>query len=523
MKTRARHTVNSSNPRRLAWGRAAVVAAVVGLVALGGCGRNESAKALEQTRRAMLALHTGPHSASPQLRERTYRDALTTLRPIVDRLSPSQGASAVSLMGQAESGLAELHADRAGDLGSRALNRLSEARSALDTYAAQIAMSEALVRYSPDEETARLRVQEQSLDEEMSRANSARRELQDRIGALEAGIAEQRRLANAERERERAVWAGVVDAGSADRADAATRAHAIARVADGHEMRAAQLAAQVNQIKPQVALIETDIARIQRQRELIDAARRDLDARLGALRAESARARAEALSAAERFERIARDLRALRDGDFATTHNAAVNGYGAAIASFRRAVSAMQRPEARAPISLALASAQAAQASLHRSRAGLEDVVAQSVARAEALTPPMPQQALIREMRVEAETRRDESLRAAVDAYQAARSTLQGVSARGDLGERIDRIRRQVDEALSRLTGVEIPAEEDAAPATRDRRRPEPVTDEPVTDEPVDDEWTDDEPMPDEPAPDEPVDDWSDDDWSDDDSYEEPE
>jgi len=443
---------------RCAAGAVALIVGVAGTLA--GCGRSdEDTQTFRTARINMQSLHTGAQSTSPEFRERTYRDTAASLRGVVDRLPAAESASALLLLGQAEAGLAELHAERNAGIERRIFNRLSDARTALEAYASHIAESQALLGYSADEEQARLRALDRELEMQGAEAAERRRDVEARVARLDAEIARLVRSANEERTREREIWSGVADASAQARAEAAGRARVIARQADELEREASELEARAATLRPQIALYETDITRVRRQRELTDTARRDLEARVGALRAESTQMRTRANEAAERLDRALREIMTMREGDLAAAHSAAVSGFTAANGSFRRASNAMPRAESRPPVALALAASQQTLAHVHASRSALEQAIVEFLDWAANVRPAPPQAEAMRTLRADADTRAHEARRAAIDAYQAARSTLQTVSARGEVGERLERLRTQVDEAMARLGLEQTPAE----------------------------------------------------------------
>mgnify|MGYP001401246198 CR=1 FL=1 len=445
----------------------ALALACGGVVGLAGCSRESDAQAAVRTaRQKVLAINSGASPATPSLRVQVYTDVQNSLRPAVESLEGAEAAAALTLLGEAQTGLAEVSAANAASFDNALLSLVSQARSAAGLYVSQSALATAMASYDPSRTLEDLREAGSDFQADLVAVQASRDALQQKLDALtqaadaKAAQARENRLAAAKIRTESA------NLDPAARAAAAQRAFEASRVADGYDREAADLRAQAAVVRPQVATADIDIQRWRRQIELATLARTNLQSAVAARLEQAGAARAVADEAAARFDQVVAQIEALRTGDSASSYDSAASAYTAGVATFRRASTAVSSPELRGPMAISLAQAQGSLADVRRSQARSLEVVAGLYADAAALSPALPRSADYAALAETVGAKVDELLAAASEGYANAERSLASAGLRGEMREQADRIGAMLTEASQRTSGEPAPepqAEPDGA------------------------------------------------------------
>lgn len=410
-------------------------------VAVGGCGRESSAdRALRSSRQAMATLHAGVTPAPTETRRTTQQKVVADLRGATDGLKGGSQAAALMLLSEAQGGLAQIEADQATAQAAKLASGVRELRAAGRLYASQAALAQALSTFEGVSEIADLEKQATGIEGELASAMQEKRALEGRLQALDGKAGELLSKAKGLREEESKVRGDAAGLPAASRAEALERARLISRQADELEREAAQTRAAAGQVGPQVAVADMEIERLTTQKSLLGTAVKEIGSRKAARDEQAAAARKGAEAAADQTAQALASLEAVRTGEFARAFDAASQGYGAAIASAKRAAGVSGLENVRT-------TGQIAVAGLQQSLAGLEETRARALEQYEAtltwlstIEPALSQRESVSSALAGVREEQSKAKTAAVDAYEGARSSLQNAGARGDLSERVDKL-----------------------------------------------------------------------------------
>lgn len=444
-----------------------------GAASLMGCsGETDAQAAVRQARHRVHALNSGSAPASPSHRLEVYRDLQTRLNAAVGELEGSEAAAALALLGEAQTGIAEISAAEAATLDHQLLSLVAQARSAASLFHSQSSLAVAMESYDPAKTLEELRESGRDFQADLVGVQAKRDALQQRLDELTTAAAARAAEGRTLRLEASQIRRDAMDQDPASRASAAQRSFEVARRADALDREAAELNAAAAVVRPQLATADIDILRWNRQIELAALARTNLQSAVDARLAQAGAARAAADEAASRFDKLVQQIEALRAGDSATAYDAAASAYTSGIATLRRASQAVTRPDAKGPQALALAQAQSGLADVQRSRARTLEVVADLFAVVAEMSPALPNAANYRELAAAILVKSDELLAAASEQYANAQASLASSGLRGDLRERVDRVGAALTEASARMSG-ETPPAPDEAPAPENQPAPE--------------------------------------------------
>lgn len=477
-------TRTNSGPRRTTSRRIATGLALAlvcgGAAALMGCsGESDAQAAVRQARHQVHALSSGTAPASPSHRLEVYRDIQTRLNAAVGELEGAEAAAALALLGEAQTGIAEISAAEAATLDNQLLSLVAQARSAASLFHSQSSLASAMESYDPAKTLEELRDSGRDFQADLVAVQASRDALQQRLDELTDAATARAAEGRALRLEAAQLRRDAMEQPAATRAEAAQRSFEVARRADALDREAAELNASAAVVRPQLATADIDILRWNRQIELAALARTNLQAAVDARRAQAGVARTAADEAAARFDGLVQQIEALRAGESAAAYDAAASAYTSGIATLRRAFQAVTRPDAKGPQSLALAQAQSGLADVQRSRARTLEVVADLFAVVAEMSPALPNASNYRELAASILLKSDELLAAASEQYANAQASLASSGLRGDLRERVDRVGASLTEASIRLSGEPVPTPEEA-PAPEGEPVPEGETENPA-------------------------------------------
>lgn len=451
-----------------------------GAASLTGCsGESDAQAAVRQARHRVHALNSGSAPASPSHRLEVYRDLQTRLNAAVGELEGSEAAAALTLLGEAQTGIAEISAAEAATLDNQLLSLVAQARSAASLFHSQSSLAAAMESYDPAKTLEELRDSGRDFQADLVAVQASRDALQQRLDELTTAAGARASEGGTLRLEAAQLRRDAMEQDPASRAEAAQRSFEVARRADALDREAAELNAAAAVVRPQLATADIDILRWNRQIELAALARTNLQAAVDARLAQAGVARAAADEAAARFDQLAQQIEALRAGESATAYDAATSAYTSGIATLRRASQAVTRPDAKGPQALALAQAQSALADVQRSRARTLGVVADLFTVVAEMSPALPNASNYRELAASILAKSDELLAAASEQYTNAQASLASSGLRGDLRERVDRVGASLTEASARMSGEPLPAPE-TAPTPEGEPMPEGASETPA-------------------------------------------
>ncbi len=455
------------HPRRLSLvERAAPALLALSTLCLASCDREDiAAQSLQDAAAKVHALNQGGTlPGSREVKEKTLKAVLSTLKNLGPSPTPSQKAAASLLSSQASAGLAAGPAQDATDKESEALHQITLIRAELDQYLVASGRAKAAVVDSAAD-LAALDKEDQDRQKRIADAQARKAQIESRIAGLRAEsqkLAEQGKA----RQNEAALLRQQAVSQSATAAEGLLRqASEIGRAADKLEAQSAQIAAQADQIAPEAPAAELEVKRLTGQRELLAKARQDLMKRDAAAKADAAAARAEAAKSAERIATGLKAIEELRSGELATATDAAVAGYTSAASLAKAATS-----EIRAGASAGAAAAQQALGDVLWSKAHGLSSYAQLLGALAGADPALPGADAIKAKAKQAAEDRDTAANAAAEAYQAAKTAYMASGSSADAKARIETLDKRLIEIIKLASNGKIdlapPPPEGAAPAS---------------------------------------------------------
>ncbi len=406
-------------------------------VALGGCGRpTADQEALAKSRRSMLALTGGADAATVTARKQVQTEVLGSLKGVPERLSQAgEQAAAWMLTAQAQAGLAQIDAETATTLERQRMGLVAEARSLAGLYDSHEALAAAMESKDFGPDLASLDGALRETDALAGEAAKAKADAEQRVAGLEAAAKARLDQAREARDAEQKARDGARQAAAEARAALYEQAYEAGRRADGFEKEASDLQAQAAVFRPQVAVALVDIDRARRQREMLTLSRKAVEERASQAKQQAAAVRAESAKAAEQFAAVVKRIEDLTAGDLGRAYDSAVSGYGQAQQAMSKAVQAAG--EDKAPLAVAIGQFAQAAADLHSSRARGLGVVRDVLAWSASLKPAMPAAAQVSALLAAVNEKHAAAVASAGQAYDKARSALNGSGARGEIAERL--------------------------------------------------------------------------------------
>lgn len=448
--------------------RIVIVTALAGLaVAMGGCdGDSASAQALRQANEKLVALTPdGGNTPSLAFRGKVYNEIVTLLRPVADRGTAGQNASANLLISHAQAGIAEVPAADAASLERSSLNQIQGVRDLLGQYLSLSALSEAAGKYDPTPELTE--IEKQIKDKDDQRVAEAQRK-----AAIDAQVADIRSQSKAKsdasrgKRQEAGALKSSVTTQTATQAETTLRQAAeISRQADALDVEASTLDARAAQISPQSTEIQLQLDRLAAQKSLLEKARADVQKRSQTAKANATEAAASAAAAAASLKKALASLDEMRSGDLAKATDQAMTAYQAAAAAAKKAAA-----EARGAAQMALGNAQQALGDLAWNKAhGLASYadLLESIATA---TPALSDAAAVKTKAEATRTAAKTALDEATAAYQEADRAYQaGGTGSPEIKARVERVNTRLAAIVKATSGgsvdIKLPSEQGEPPA----------------------------------------------------------
>ncbi len=439
--------------QRIGVRKVALACGVAACLALGACGdSNPLADALAEAGKQINALSPGGIvPATPEYKVKVLNGVITSLKANSGRGTATQNAAALLLIAQAQAALAENPATAAAEQQRTTLHRLTAIEAALNQWQVHNASAQAARSYDPAPALAAIDTDAHDREAAIQREQAHLAEVDGTIQKLRDEAASTARIA-AGRRAAQADLARQADNESAVRGEELVRQAAqVGREADALEAQAADLEAQAAKIVPVSEEIRLLIERLTRQRGLLEESRAEIRARAAAYSAAGEAARALADKGAVDAETFVREL-AESEGQ-PTGYEEAVSGYENAAKTARQAAS---DSGTRGQAKLSEGSAYQSLGDVHWARAqGLARVIETLDALANA-KPPLPEGARYKTMAAEARERRAAALDAATQAYQSAFEAYDAAGAKGDVQDRMQRVRERLADLAKATSGGKV-------------------------------------------------------------------
>ncbi len=397
----------------------------------------------------------GAAPATPEYKAQVFGDVIRSLQTNANSGTASEQAAAYLLIAQAQAGLAENPAGEAAVHQREALNLLTGIEAGLDQWQLHNSSAAAAGSYDPGPALADIDKESRDRDAQMAGERARKAEVDASIAKL---LAEAASIAESARARRAAQgeMAAQVSGESAVRGEELIRQAAqIGREADALEAQAADLEAQAAKIAPSSDQIQLTIDRLASQKALLERSRGEVTARAAAYAASAKAAREQAQQDASEIAGLVKQLAevgAPSEGH-ASAFERAVQGFTSAVTSAGRA---KQAEGARQQAMLTSGAAQHALGDLHWSRAHTLARIIETVDALANARPPLPEASEYSALAARTREQRGAALEAATAAYEAAFNDYQSAGAKGDVQERMDRVRERLGKITKATSGGKL-------------------------------------------------------------------
>ncbi len=252
---------------------------------------------------------------------------------------PSQKAAANLLVGRAQAGLAEMHAQEQQDKEEALLNQIEVIRSGIGEFTSLSALAKGLTQYDPASDVAALEAQIEQRRQELARQTSAKAALDAKIADLHQRSQHATDEANTARARESELRAQMNGVSETRRAELLEQATQVKRSADALEVQAANLLAEAAKEEPEASTVESRVALANQQISLLQQAIADSQERARRNGEGAQRTLGQAQQAAQRVEASIAEAKGLRSNADNPASDA-LRLYAQALASAKQAVGA---------------------------------------------------------------------------------------------------------------------------------------------------------------------------------------
>lgn len=281
-----------------------------------GCIEEDQLSAAIDEVSTSLELLAAPGTAIPgtKLRNDTYNNAISTLRPLVAGGSPQQKAAAWLLIARSELGLADGPLASAADARKELTDAVLGIRAELVAYRELAALAAAAESFDPTEEIAELQTK-------ISDRVASAAEVREAMDAVRAEIAEfeslaEQALAAADEHRraEASLRSEMLSMSAVDAQPIALQAAEQRSRADELAAESDRRAAQAEVLRPQITAFEGELDRLAEQQKLLEESIESLNAQREATAAEAADYRTRAGEIADRVTQAVNNADAYRTG-----------------------------------------------------------------------------------------------------------------------------------------------------------------------------------------------------------------
>jgi hypothetical protein len=443
------HTPGFLSPHRTSTRRIALVLFAGLSLGIAGCERDTSASlALKKAESEIRGLIPGrEHVPHQQVRDTTYGNVLTTLRPVLQNGTETQKATAAAMIAQAHAGLAEAPAAEASQREIESHAAAIRLRAAHTHFLTQSAKAEAAAGYDSRPELEGIEAQVRTLDQEQRDLEQKKAQIDQQVQQLRTQAADLMAQARKKREEAATIKGRIPNETATRGEELMQQAYAITRDADALELQAATLDAQAAKVQPDSEQAQLDIERVHNQKALLDSAREQVQSRHQARREEAATARAAANKVADEIKELVRTIDSMRSGELSKAWEEAAQNYQQAATSARQSASRGSKGSAF----MAVGSYQQSLGDLYWTRAqGQEDWA--TILEALATSEP-PVSADFQTLATNARASAKDYLDQATEAYIAANEAYQNAGGSGEAAQHIQRINEILRRGVQATSG----------------------------------------------------------------------
>jgi hypothetical protein len=444
----------SSFQRRLA------ILAFAGLAIAAGCDDSGPSQQITSAQAKLLSVTAGGVSAPAESRRKTYQAVVSELQSASSGFDGVALETASSLMGEAQTGLAQLELAEALVPASNLATLLTSARIAASEFASQSAIAAVMRSGDSGADLDRIAGESERVAQEMEESRLNREGLVAQVAQLNGRQQEQREQAMTIRQQEAELRRQAIRADASTRAELTEQAYRLARRAAEFERAASDLQAQADVLLPEV-----------RNAEIREQQLRTLGAQLRATRQGIEDERARRIEDSNAAQRVADEAGARVEELLGQIESALSDEFepavGKAISAYERAVGTLRR----AKNGLAMSAAQQGLGDAHRLRSttlGQATTTLNHIASMDSAPTIADRASGIAGRLTETIAQADE---AAAQAYADSASSLRSGASRmsGDTRERVNQAVEALEALAASIRGEEAaPADDGADPARND-------------------------------------------------------
>ncbi len=437
----------SSFPRRLA------LIAVAGLAIAAGCDESGTSEQITSAQAKLLSVTAGGVSAPAESRRKTYQAVVSDLQSASSEYEGVARETAASLMGEAQTGLAQLELSEALTPAGEVATLLASARVAAAEFASQSAIAAVMRSGDSGADLDRIAGESERVAQEMEESRLNREGLVGQVAQLNARQQEQREQATTIRQQEAALRQQAIRASASERAELTEQAYRLARRAAEFERAASDLQAQADVLLPEVRNAEIREQQLKTLGAQLQATRKSIEDERARRLENSSTAQRVADAAGARAEELLGQIETALSERFTPAVDQAISAYGRAVATLRPAKNG-----------LALAAAQQGLADTYRLRASTLGQAVSTLNHIASLdsAPTIADRAggLAAELTETIETAEESAAKAYADAASSLRNGASRVS--GDTRTRVNEAVASLEALAASIRGEDVAAPEGA-------------------------------------------------------------
>lgn len=424
-------------------------AGCVGMLWLGGCGRDADEKTVTEASIKLAAMDDGWTTPEASAKA-TYDEVINSLQSIASG-DNKLAADAAILVAEAHQGLAVQAAERATDLLREAQLKQPGIRAQLRAWQMHNAAANAAASYDPTEELANLDSSTRDRQDKVEAERTRKSEIESNIASLLGQVTDLLSQASELRSKAGTLRLEIARVSETEGLSLTEQIRELSRQADKLEFKAREIKVQADRRNLDLHASEVEIDKLTNQIELLGQSRSAVQTRAAAAKEQAARARADAQKAAVAIAAAIDTgdgaLTPFLDSQVRSTVEEAVKGFQNAASAANSAKSAR-----KSSAQLAIGKAQQNIGDTQWSYALGLDAYAQLMEELASAQPALPAAAEYASRAKDARQQAADAKQAAYDAYQSAKSAYEATGASGDARDHLTEVGKQLNEA-SRIVG----------------------------------------------------------------------
>jgi DNA repair exonuclease SbcCD ATPase subunit len=436
----------SSFHRRLA------ILAFAGLAIAAGCDDSGASRQITSAQAKLLSVTAGGVSAPAESRRKTYQAVVSELQGASGDFDGVALETASSLMGEAQTGLAQIELAEALVPASDLATLLTSARIAAAEFASQSAIAAVMRSGDSGADLDRIAGESERVAQEMEESRLNREGLVGQVAQLNARQQEQREQATTIRQQEAALRQQAIRASAAERAELTEQAYRLARRAAEFERAASDLQAQADVLLPEVRNAEIREQQLNTLGAQLRATRQSIEDERARRLEDSNTAQRVADEAGARVEELLGQIEIALENEFQPAVSEAISAYERAVGTLRRAKNG-----------LAMSAAQQGLGDAHRLRSTTLGQVLSTMNHIASMDAAPTMTDLASDLAATLDEAIAQADEAAAQAYADAASSLRTGAARvsGDTRERVNQAVETLEALAASIRGEETaPVEE---------------------------------------------------------------